>query len=56
MSELKGQPGELRATITVKRAATGKTETYELTSKISPEQAAKVIGGKLKEQDHGSHS
>jgi hypothetical protein len=30
MAELQGQPGELRLTVEVKRAATGKVETYEL--------------------------
>lgn len=30
MSELQGQPGELRFTIEVKRAATGKVETFEM--------------------------
>lgn len=30
MAELVGQMGELRMTIEVTRAATGKTETYEL--------------------------
>lgn len=31
MVDLQGRPGELRFTIEVKRKATGKTETYELT-------------------------
>jgi hypothetical protein len=30
MAELQGSPGELRFTIDVTRAATGKVETYEL--------------------------
>jgi hypothetical protein len=30
MDELRGKPGELRMTVEVKRAATGKVETYEL--------------------------
>jgi hypothetical protein len=34
MSELKGKGGELRFTVEVKRAATGKVETYELIGKI----------------------
>lgn len=32
---LKGKPGELRLTVEVKRAATGKVETYELIGKVS---------------------
>lgn len=39
MAELVGQMGELRMTIEVTRAATGKTETYEL------------IGTPLQEED-----
>lgn len=31
MNDLTGQPGELKATITITRKATGKIETYELT-------------------------
>jgi transcription elongation GreA/GreB family factor len=31
--ELKGKPGELRCTVEIKRAATGKVETYELIGK-----------------------
>ena len=34
MSELKGQDGELRFTVEVKRAATGKVETYELIGRL----------------------
>lgn len=36
--ELKGQPGELRATISVTRKATGKVETYELIGRVQPEE------------------
>lgn len=39
MAELRGKSGELRFTVEVKRAATGKVETYELIGKV----------------DHGSH-
>jgi len=39
MSELKGSTGELRGTITIKRAATGKEETYELSAPCTQEQA-----------------
>jgi hypothetical protein len=37
MSDLNGQPGELRMTIEIVRAATGKTETVEMVGKITPE-------------------
>ena len=33
MNSLTGQPGELRMTIQIKRAATGETETHELIGK-----------------------
>lgn len=34
MSELRGQIGEVRMTLDIKRAATGKTETVELIGKV----------------------
>lgn len=34
MPELEGQPGELCLTVEIVRAATGKTETFELTGKV----------------------
>jgi hypothetical protein len=37
MSELKGPPGELRMTVTIKRKATGKVETVELVGHAVPE-------------------
>jgi hypothetical protein len=37
VAELNGQPGELRFTIEVKRAATGETETYEMVGKVTDE-------------------
>lgn len=41
MSELTGQPAEVRMTIEVKRAATGQTETFDLVGHIeAKEQAA----------------
>jgi len=49
MNTLSGQPGELRATITITRKATGKQETYELigtpVAETQPQQQ--------KEQDNG---
>lgn len=57
MNEIKGQGGELRATVTIKRKATGKEETYTLTSKnVTPEQAAALIGNEQKEKENGSHA
>lgn len=44
--ELKGSLGELRATITVKRAATGKEEIYELTGGCTQEEA-EALGAKV---------
>lgn len=35
MAELNGQPGEVRMTIEIRRAATGETETYELIGNIA---------------------
>jgi len=46
MNELKGQVGELRATITIKRKATGKEETYHLNAQATPEQAA-ALGAQI---------
>lgn len=46
MSDLKGQGGELRATIQVTRAATGMVETYELIGGCSLEEA-KALGAKI---------
>lgn len=38
MADLSGQPGELRFTIEIKRAATGETETHELVGQIIPDE------------------
>lgn len=38
MPDLQGQPGELRFTIEITRAATGETEVVELVGKIQPEE------------------
>ena len=37
MIELQGQPGEVHMTIEIKRAATGKVETYNLVGHLEPE-------------------
>lgn len=47
MPELQGQVGELRLTLQITRAATGKTETVELVGFVDEE--------KLKELQHGSN-
>lgn len=46
MPELQGQVGELRMTLQITRAETGKTETVELVGFLDEE--------KLKELQHGS--
>jgi hypothetical protein len=50
MNDLKGPPSELRCTVTIKRAATGKEETYELVGQATPEQVAALIGAADNEQ------
>ena len=45
MSDLQGKGGELRATIHVKRVATGKVETYEVVAHTTPEQHARIVHG-----------
>lgn len=42
MIDLHGQRGELGITVTVKRKATGKEETFRLTSVVEGEDAAKA--------------
>lgn len=51
MGKLNGAVGELRATVHVKRAATGKVETYELVGSVNAEQEAALLRPK---QHHGS--
>lgn len=38
MADLHGVPGELRLTITVKRASTGEEETFELVGRVLPNE------------------
>lgn len=40
---LQGQPGELRMTIEVKRAATGKVDTFELVGHADPEKLKQIL-------------
>ena len=42
MSDLNGQEGELRFTVTVKRALTGKEDVYEMVGKLTEEQLEEV--------------
>lgn len=51
---LKGAVGELRATIHVKRAATGKVETYTLIGRTTPEQHEQIIAEARQPRVHGS--
>ena len=44
MSELSGTGGELRATVHITRAETGKVETYEVVGRTTPEQHAQITG------------
>lgn len=48
-AELKGQVGELRFSIEIKRKATGQVEKYDLIGKVLPEET-------LEEQQHGCNS
>lgn len=43
MADLKGVPGELRATIQIKRIATGKVETYELVGHADPKTLQEIL-------------
>jgi hypothetical protein len=45
MAELSGNGGELLAVITIKRAATGKEETYNLILRPEPEKPEGEVNG-----------
>lgn len=47
MPDLVGPPGEVRMTVTITRAATGKVETYEVVGKVTPEQLEQLGIGHL---------
>jgi hypothetical protein len=53
MSDLKGQEGEVRFTVTVKRAATGKEEIFEMVGKVTSDQAEQLG---LKEKQDGCNA
>ena len=42
MIALQGQPGELRMTLEITRAATGKTETVELVGFVDEDELARI--------------
>ena len=44
MIELTGEKAELRFTLEITRAATGKVETYEMIGHADPEELQKLIG------------
>jgi hypothetical protein len=47
MADLQGQPGELRMKLVIKRAATGKEETFDVVGHVMEE---------VKEQDDGGNA
>ena len=51
MIELTGEKAELRFTLEIKRAATGKVETYEMVGHADPEELQKLLGA-----DNGSNT
>jgi hypothetical protein len=53
MAELKGQLGELRATIQITRKETGKVEEVELTSRITDQETHEQL---VKEFSNGRNS
>lgn len=54
MSDIKGQEGELRFTLNIRRAATGETETVELVGKIGDGDEIKQLGDKnVGDTQHG---
>lgn len=55
-SDLKASGGELRATVTIKRAATGQVETYELVGLTTPEQHERIMRDLNKDKDDGGHT
>lgn len=54
MIDLSGQPGELRFTLQVKRAATGVTETVEYVGRIAPATDTPIESPATEEPSNGS--
>ena len=53
-SNLQGQPGELRMTIEIKRAATGKVDTVELVEHADPEKLPEIIEAEKRRENLSS--
>jgi len=53
MIELKGQPGELRMTLSITRKATGKVDTVELVGKVTGEEPTNEENGDGGHSQHG---
>lgn len=59
MSNLQGQPGELRMTLQIKRAATGLTETVHVVGHSDPAKLAEIVAREQQETkgiDDGSNA
>ena len=53
--DIKGQEGELRFTLEIKRSATGETETVELVGKIGDVEVKQLLGEQdVSNSQHGS--
>lgn len=44
MIALEGEKAELRFTVEIKRAATGKVETFEMVGHVDPEKLRQLVG------------
>ena len=51
-SSLQGQPGELRMTIEIKRAATGKVDVIELVGHADPEKLAEILAAEAAKKEN----
>ncbi len=54
MSDLKGVPGEMRATIHITRKATGKTETFEIVGHSDPDKLPELVAQAKRNRVHGA--
>lgn len=53
--DIRGQEGELRFTLEIKRAATGETDTVELIGKIGDDEVKQLLGDQNgSNSQHGS--
>lgn len=46
MNKIAPEPGEMRATISIKRQATGKTETFEMIGHVDPEKLQQILAAR----------